>query len=141
MTTTFTRRCTARQRAGLLSIPLNRPGGHFGRRHGGAHERILAPTTPDLAHIDGSYRNPAKIREPTSMEDDQGNFRQKVHLLSHALPIAPSLPRRRRAEDSRDQGCGPRLILSLMLKGKTLAYDGCGNADFSFPGHGDGSQG
>ena len=83
-------------------------------------KQIVAPTTPDLAHIDGSFRDPPEIRELATKVDVltveiehidvdvleeveaqlevhpapstiQTKFRQKVHLQSYSLPIAPFL--------------------------------------------------
>jgi phosphoribosylaminoimidazole carboxylase len=121
-------------------------------------KQILAPTTRNLAHIDGSFRDPTKIRElaskvdvltveiehidvdvleeveaevkvhpaPSTIRTIQDKFRQKVHLQSHALPIAPFFD----IAESTIQGikeAAARLGLPLMLKSKTLAYDGRGN--------------
>jgi phosphoribosylaminoimidazole carboxylase len=121
-------------------------------------KQILAPTTSDLAHIDGSFRDPIKIRElaakvdvltveiehidvdvleeveaqvevhpaPSTVRTIQDKFRQKVHLQSHSLPVAPFLdiaePTIHAIKDAV-----ARLGLPLMLKSKTLAYDGRGN--------------
>jgi phosphoribosylaminoimidazole carboxylase len=121
-------------------------------------KQILAPTTPHLAHIDGSFRDPIKIRElatkvdvltveiehidvdvleevqaevevhpaPSTIRTIQDKFRQKVHLQSHSLPVAPFFdiaePTIAAIKDA-----AARLGLPLMLKSKTLAYDGRGN--------------
>lgn len=124
-------------------------------------KQILAPTTTDLSHIDGSFTDSTKIRElaakadvltveiehinvdaleevqrertglevhpaPSTIRTIQDKFQQKVHLQSHALPIVPFLdivePSVQGLEDA-----AARLGLPLMLKSKTLAYDGRGN--------------
>jgi len=124
-------------------------------------KQILAPTTPDLAHIDGSFRDPAKIRElaakvdvltveiehidvdvleevevevpvhpaPSTIRTIQDKFRQKVHLQCHALPIAPffDLAEEEPTTIHGIKEAAARLGLPLMLKSKTLAYDGRGN--------------
>jgi phosphoribosylaminoimidazole carboxylase len=119
-------------------------------------KQILAPTTPDLAHIDGSFRDSPKIHElaskvdvltveiehidadaledaqvevhptPSTIRTIQDKYRQKVHLQSHAIPVAPSVD----IPEPTIQGikeAAARLGLPLMLKSKTLAYDGRGN--------------
>jgi phosphoribosylaminoimidazole carboxylase len=119
-------------------------------------KQILAPATPHLAHIDGSFTDPTKIRElaakvdvltveiehidvdvleevevevhpaPSTIRTIQDKFRQKVHLQSHALPIAPFFD----VVEPTIHGikeAAARLGLPLMLKSKTLAYDGRGN--------------
>ena len=119
-------------------------------------KQILAPTAAHLGHIDGSFTDPIKIRElaakvdvltveiehidvdvldevavevhpaPSTIRTIQDKCRQKVHLQSHALPIAPFLdiaePTTLGIKDA-----AARLGLPLMLKSKTLAYDGRGN--------------
>ena len=62
---------------------------------------------------------------PSAIHIIQDKFRQKEHLLSYALPVASSLP-----VDSTEQGITgavATLGLPLMLKSRTLAYDGRGN--------------
>ncbi len=62
---------------------------------------------------------------PSTIRIIQDKFRQKEHLLSHALPVAQFLP-----VDPTDQGImdvAAALGLPLMLKSRTLAYDGRGN--------------
>lgn len=63
---------------------------------------------------------------PSTIRTIQDKFRQKVHLQSHALPIAAFLEI---AEPSIQglKDAAARLGLPLMLKSKTLAYDGRGN--------------
>ena len=127
-------------------------------------KQILAPTTTHLSHVDGSFTDPAKIRElaakvdvltveiehidvdvleevqrqstdgtvaevhpaPSTIRTIQDKFQQKVHLQSHALPVVPFLE----IVEPSVQGlkdAAARLGLPLMLKSKTLAYDGRGN--------------
>ena len=103
-------------------------------------KQILAPTTPHLAHIDGSFRDLPKIREPATKVDVleeveaqvevhpapstirmiQDKFRQKVHLQSHFLPIAPFLEIAEPTIPAIKDAVA-RLGLPLMLKSKTLA--------------------
>ncbi|KAI9466646.1 phosphoribosylaminoimidazole carboxylase [Lactarius psammicola] len=62
---------------------------------------------------------------PSTIRIIKDKFHQKEHLLSHALPVAPFLP-----VDPTDQGimdAVAALGLPLMLKSRTLAYDGRGN--------------
>jgi phosphoribosylaminoimidazole carboxylase len=122
-------------------------------------KQILAPTVPHLAHVDGSFTDPEKIRElaakvdvltveiehvnvdvleevqhscsvevhpdPSTIRIIQDKFRQKEHLLSHSFPVASFLPVEPTAEGITDAAAN--LGLPLMLKSKTLAYDGRGN--------------
>ncbi|KAI0052683.1 Phosphoribosylaminoimidazole carboxylase [Auriscalpium vulgare] len=62
---------------------------------------------------------------PTTIRIIQDKYRQKEHLLAHGLPVSPSIP----IEPSvlAIQEAADRLGLPLMLKSKTLAYDGRGN--------------
>jgi len=63
---------------------------------------------------------------PSTVRTIQDKFEQKVHLQSHTLPIAPFLD----IVEPSIQGlkeAAARLGLPLMLKCKTLAYDGRGN--------------
>ena len=121
-------------------------------------KQILARTTPDLAHIDGSFRDLPKIRElatkvdvltveiehidvdvleeveaqvevhpaPATIRTIRVTFRQKVHLQSHSLPIAPFLDIAEPTIPAIKDAVA-RLGLPLKLKSKTLAYDGRGN--------------
>ncbi|KAF8271676.1 Phosphoribosylaminoimidazole carboxylase [Lactarius quietus] len=66
---------------------------------------------------------------PSTIRIIQDKFRQKEHLQSHGLPVASCLP-----VDSTGQGITDAIIalgLPLMLKSRTLAYDGRGNYVFS----------
>ncbi len=63
---------------------------------------------------------------PSTIRTIQDKFQQKVHLQSHAIPIAPFL----NIVEPSIQGlkeAAARLGLPLVLKSKTLAYDGRGN--------------
>ena len=62
---------------------------------------------------------------PSTILIIQDKFRQKEHLLSHTLPVAPFLP-----VDPTEQAVTDAISalgLPLMLKSRTLAYDGRGN--------------
>ncbi|KAA1478656.1 Phosphoribosylaminoimidazole carboxylase [Dentipellis sp. KUC8613] len=122
-------------------------------------KQIIAPSSPSLAHIDGSFSDPAKIKElaskvdiltveiehvnvdvldevqkagnvqvhpsPSTIRIIQDKFRQKEHLLSHNIPVAESLSVVSSVEAVH--AAASTLGLPLMLKSKTLAYDGRGN--------------
>jgi phosphoribosylaminoimidazole carboxylase len=125
-------------------------------------KQILAPPESALAHIDGSFTDPEKIRElaskvdvltveiehvdvstldqvlsasqekqlvvhpsPSTIAIIQDKFRQKEHLMSHSLPVAESIAVESTIESIQD--AAEKLGLPLMLKSRTLAYDGRGN--------------
>jgi phosphoribosylaminoimidazole carboxylase len=122
-------------------------------------KQIVAPIAPHLAHIDGSFSNPEKIREiadkvdvltveiehvgvdvleevrrtygvevhptPETIRIIQDKFRQKEHLASCDVPVAPF--REVIAKTGGIADAASNLGLPLMLKSKTLAYDGRGN--------------
>ncbi|KAF8056596.1 phosphoribosylaminoimidazole carboxylase [Lyophyllum atratum] len=125
-------------------------------------KQVIAPIYPNLAHIDGSFADPERIREladkvdvltveiehvdvktlediqrtprktplaihpsPGTIHIIQDKFRQKEHLSSHSCPISEYLPVDTTEESVRD--VAGRLGLPLMLKSRTLAYDGRGN--------------
>ncbi|KJA18187.1 hypothetical protein HYPSUDRAFT_205562 [Hypholoma sublateritium FD-334 SS-4] len=125
----------------------------------GPAKQILAPSEPRLAHIDGSFADPQKIRElaskvdvltveiehvdaaalediqtttglqihpsPSAIRIIQDKFRQKEHLASNHLPVSDFV-----AVDSTVESisaAATQLGLPLMLKSRTLAYDGRGN--------------
>ncbi|KAF8164742.1 phosphoribosylaminoimidazole carboxylase [Crassisporium funariophilum] len=129
--------------------------------HGPA-KSIVAPSAPQLAHIDGSFTNPAKIREladkvdvltveiehvdvatleelnvssegkkidihpsPSTIQIIQDKYRQKLHLSSHGLPVSEFVQLDSSVESI--QAAAHTLGLPLMLKSRTLAYDGRGN--------------
>ncbi|KAI0286201.1 AIR carboxylase-domain-containing protein [Russula brevipes] len=109
----------------------------------GAHapaKQIVAPTEPHLAHVDGSFSDPQRIRDlaaevnvltaeievqykgdievhpsPSTVRIIRDKFRQKEHLRSHTLP-EPT------AQAIKDAAAS--LGLPLMLKSNTLAYNG-----------------
>ncbi|KAI0301900.1 Phosphoribosylaminoimidazole carboxylase [Multifurca ochricompacta] len=62
---------------------------------------------------------------PSTIRIIQDKFHQKEHLQSHALPVAPFLPVEPTIQGITD--AATILGLPLMLKSKTLAYDGRGN--------------
>ncbi|KAI0079034.1 Phosphoribosylaminoimidazole carboxylase [Panus rudis PR-1116 ss-1] len=122
-------------------------------------KQIVSPRTPEKAHIDGSFADPAKIRElaskvdvltveiehvnadvlgeieknvplgihpsPSTVRTIQDKFVQKEHLVSHGLPISTFRSVERTKESI--QSAIDTLGLPLMLKSRTLAYDGRGN--------------
>jgi phosphoribosylaminoimidazole carboxylase len=122
-------------------------------------KQIVAPVAPHLAHLDGSFSDPAKIRElagkvdvltveiehvgvdvleevrrthgvevhpaPETVRIIQDKFRQKEHLASRDIPVAPFCEVD--ATIGRISEAASNLRLPLMLKSKTLAYDGRGN--------------
>jgi len=129
--------------------------------HGPAKQVVASPNT-QLAHIDGSFSDPEKIRElaskvdvltveiehvdttaldeirvasegksfaihpsPSTVQIIQDKYRQKTHLSSHDLPISEFVP----VESSIESivAVAEKLGLPLMLKSRTLAYDGRGN--------------
>ena len=122
-------------------------------------KQILVPSAPHLAHLDGSFSDPEKIRElaakvdvltveiehvgvdileqvrlthavevhpaPSTIRIIQDKFRQKDHLQSRGIPVATSREVKSTPGDIEDAASS--LGLPLMLKSKTLAYDGRGN--------------
>ncbi|KAF8665731.1 hypothetical protein AX16_000179 [Volvariella volvacea WC 439] len=125
-------------------------------------KQVAAPKTPQLAHIDGSFANPDKIRElaakvdvltveiehvdvstleeiekaprstplsihpsPSTVKIIQDKFKQKEHLSAHGCPIS-SFVRVDSTVESVSAAID-KLGLPLMLKSRTLAYDGRGN--------------
>jgi len=123
-------------------------------------KQILAPRAPDLAHVDGSFTDPDKIRDlaakvdvltveiehidvdvleqvqythsvqvhpaPSTVRIIQDKFRQKEHLLSRDVPVAPFVDVEPTVQGITDAVA--KLGLPLMLKSRTLAYDGRGNS-------------
>ena len=63
--------------------------------------------------------------DPSTIRIIQDKFRQKVHLISRAIPVASFLPVEPTVQGIADAAAS--LDLPLMLKSKTLAYDGRGN--------------
>lgn len=125
-------------------------------------KQVVAPSESNLAHLDGSFTDPEKIRElakkvdvltveiehvdaptlerllsasnernlvvhpsPSTIETIQDKYRQKKHLMSRSLPVAESIELESTVESI--QGATEMLGLPLMLKSRTLAYDGRGN--------------
>jgi phosphoribosylaminoimidazole carboxylase len=122
-------------------------------------KQIVAARKPELAHIDGSFSDPDKIRElagkvnvltveiehvnvdmleqvekssniavhpkPATIRIIQDKFLQKQHLISNGLPVAESRSIGSTVEDIAT--AANHLGLPLMLKARTLAYDGRGN--------------
>jgi len=91
--------------------------------------------TVEIEHVDVnalqeaqkiSRQTPLVIHpSPSTIHIIQDKFRQKEHLSSHGCPISDSIP-----VDSTPQSVRSavaRLGLPLMLKSRTLAYDGRGN--------------
>lgn len=125
-------------------------------------KQIVAPTAAHLAHLDGSFADPAKIKDlaskvdiltieiehvdagtleeiqksstsnalaihpsPTTIQIIQDKYRQKEHLKSHGLPVSDFVQVDSTAASVAD--AAQKLGLPLMLKSRTLAYDGRGN--------------
>ena len=125
-------------------------------------KQIVAPLGPELAHVDGSFADPEKIRElaskvdvltveiehvdattleevraasqgkqlavhpsPSTIQIIQDKYRQKQHLASHGLPVSDFVA----VESSIESisSVAEKLGLPLMLKSRTMAYDGRGN--------------
>lgn len=128
----------------------------------GPAKQVVAPISPALSHIDGSFADPDKIRElaskvdvltveiehvdattlenlqksnegkdfavhpsPLTIQIIQDKYRQKLHLSSHKLPVSDFI----QVDSSVDaiRTAALTLGLPLMLKSRTLAYDGRGN--------------
>ncbi|KAH9936839.1 phosphoribosylaminoimidazole carboxylase [Epithele typhae] len=126
--------------------------------HGPA-KQVLAPRTPALAHIDGAFTDPVKIRElaakvdvltveiehvgvdvleeveskvplgvhpsPSTIRVIQDKYAQKVHLQAAGCAISDFMPVDANVASIR--AAAEKLGLPLMLKSRTLAYDGRGN--------------
>ena len=128
----------------------------------GPAKQVVAPISPRLSHVDGSFADPEKIRElaskvdvltveiehvdaatleqvqkahegrnfavhpsPSTIQIIQDKLRQKQHLSSHTLPVSDFL----QVDSSvvAIHAAAHTLGLPLMLKSRTLAYDGRGN--------------
>ncbi|KAJ7815966.1 phosphoribosylaminoimidazole carboxylase [Mycena olivaceomarginata] len=119
-------------------------------------KQVLAPTSSQYAHIDGSFTDQARIRElaakvdvltveiehvdadalaqadgceihpsPGTIKLIQDKLAQKQHLQSRGCPVSDYI-----AVDSTVESihaAAKKLGLPLMLKSRTLAYDGRGN--------------
>lgn len=126
--------------------------------HGPA-KQVVAPKSPRLAHIDGSFTDAVKIRElaakvdvltveiehvdvnvldevqdslplgvhpsPSTIKVIQDKFAQKHHLAAHGCPLGEFVS----VDATSDSiiSAIKKLGLPLMLKSRTLAYDGRGN--------------
>ncbi|GBE85451.1 Phosphoribosylaminoimidazole carboxylase [Sparassis crispa] len=122
-------------------------------------KQVVAPRTPRLSHIDGSFADAQKIRElaskvdvltveiehvdvavleqvestvplgvhpsPSTIGIVQDKFVQKKHLFSHDCPVSEFMQVESTVEAI--QHAASVLGLPLMLKSRTLAYDGRGN--------------
>lgn len=128
----------------------------------GPAKQVSLPLAPHLAHIDGSFADPQKVRDlankvdvltveiehvdvsaleevlnsshpkrlaihpsPSTIKIIQDKYKQKEHLSSHGVPIGEF-----HAVDSTEESihaAAQKLGLPLMLKSRTLAYDGRGN--------------
>ncbi|RPD52852.1 Phosphoribosylaminoimidazole carboxylase [Lentinus tigrinus ALCF2SS1-7] len=125
----------------------------------GPAKQVVAPRAPQLAHIDGSFADPVKIRElasrvdvltveiehvdvgvleeveskvplgvhpsPFTIKTIQDKFVQKEHLRKSGCPVSDFLQVESTEESVR--AAAGKLGLPLMLKSRTLAYDGRGN--------------
>lgn len=125
-------------------------------------KQIVAPSASHLAHVDGSFTDPQKIRElankvdvltveiehvdtatleevqfandnkhlavhpsPSTVKIIQDKYRQKLHLSAQGLPVSEFIPVESSVESISE--AVDKLGLPLMLKSRTLAYDGRGN--------------
>ncbi|TFK53358.1 Phosphoribosylaminoimidazole carboxylase [Heliocybe sulcata] len=125
----------------------------------GPAKQVLSPRSSSLAHIDGSFADPGKIRElaqrvdvltveiehvnadvleevqkirsvqvhpaPSTIRIIQDKFLQKEHLLSKGCSVSEFVRVDSTVESIQD--AAEKLGLPLMLKSRTLAYDGRGN--------------
>ncbi|KAJ3525178.1 hypothetical protein NM688_g8446 [Phlebia brevispora] len=122
-------------------------------------KQVFAPKHPDKAHINGSFSDPAMVRElahkvdvltveiehvnvdmlervegivplgvhpsPSTIRIIQDKFLQKKHLQSHGCPVSDFMAVEPTAQSI--EAAAATFGLPLMLKSKTLAYDGRGN--------------
>jgi phosphoribosylaminoimidazole carboxylase len=88
--------------------------------------------TPEIEHVDVSAledvhrtHNMAVHPSPSTLWVIQDKFRQKEHLLSHGSPVSEFM----RVDSAVDSilDASQKLGWPLMLKSRTLAYDGRGN--------------
>ncbi|KAJ6579646.1 phosphoribosylaminoimidazole carboxylase [Mycena vulgaris] len=121
----------------------------------GPAKQVLAPTAPQLSHIDGAFTDPARIRElaakvdvltveiehvdadallqagcethprPSTIKLIQDKLAQKQHLKARGCPVSDFIPVDSTVESIH--AAANDLGLPLMLKSRTLAYDGRGN--------------
>ncbi|KZT20561.1 Phosphoribosylaminoimidazole carboxylase [Neolentinus lepideus HHB14362 ss-1] len=122
-------------------------------------KQVISPRSASLAHIDGSFADPEKIRElaervdvltveiehvnadvleevqrsrsvqvhpaPSTIRIIQDKFLQKEHLLSRGCSVSEFMSVESTVESVQE--AAQELGLPLMLKSRTLAYDGRGN--------------
>ncbi|KZT00263.1 Phosphoribosylaminoimidazole carboxylase, partial [Laetiporus sulphureus 93-53] len=122
-------------------------------------KQIVAQRPPRIMHVNGSFTDPAKIRElalkvdvltveiehvdvsvlddvqpslplgvhpsPSTIRIIQDKFVQKQHLAAHSCPVSDFMQVDSTVECVRS--AAKKLGLPLMLKSRTLAYDGRGN--------------
>jgi len=91
--------------------------------------------TVEIEHVDASSLEQVLLASqekqlvvhpsPSTIKTIQDKFRQKEHLMAHSLPVAESIAVESTIESI--QGVAETLGLPLMLKSRTLAYDGRGN--------------
>ena len=125
----------------------------------GPAKQVVAPRSPGLSHIDGSFADPEKILELSSRVDVltveiehveasvleeletkvplgvhpspftikliQDKYVQKLHLRDAGCPVSDFIQTESTVESLR--AVAEQLGLPLMLKSRTLAYDGRGN--------------
>ncbi|KAH9920782.1 uncharacterized protein B0H18DRAFT_1023161 [Fomitopsis serialis] len=109
-------------------------------------KQVVSPRSVDLAHIDGSFTDPAKIRQlaakvdvltveiehvdvdvlhPSTIRVIQDKLVQKEHLVASGCPVSQFL--QVESTVASVTSASETLGLPLMLKSRTLAYDGRGN--------------
>ena len=121
----------------------------------GPAKQVVSPPGPHLSHVDGSFADPEKICElaskvdvltveiehvdatvletvhvpvhprPSTIKIIQDKLLQKQHLLSHGSPVSEFLQVDSTVKSLQD--AASKLGLPMMLKSRTLAYDGRGN--------------
>ncbi|ESK95173.1 phosphoribosylaminoimidazole carboxylase [Moniliophthora roreri MCA 2997] len=124
-----------------------------------AKQVVALPSDSQVAHIDGSFKDPAKIKElaafsdvltveiehvdvdaleevqqstqvkihpsPTTIRLIQDKYLQKEHLKAKQCPVSEFVRVENTVESIEE--AASKLGLPLMLKSRTLAYDGRGN--------------
>jgi phosphoribosylaminoimidazole carboxylase len=121
----------------------------------GPAKQVVSAPGPHLLHVDGSFSDPEKIRElaskvdvltveiehvdatvlesvrvpvhpsPSTIKIIQDKFQQKQHLLAHDSPVSDFVQVDSTVQSLHD--AASELGLPLMVKSRTLAYDGRGN--------------
>ncbi|KAH9483188.1 Phosphoribosylaminoimidazole carboxylase [Psilocybe cubensis] len=83
--------------------------------------------TATLQEVQSAFQHKELVvhPHPSTVEIIQDKYRQKVHLSSHGLPISDFVAVESSVESISD--VAGKLGLPLMLKSRTLAYDGRGN--------------